>query len=1073
MKIVLLHLSDLHIHNQNTTILSRVEKICATLNDLLPNTAGVFIAVTGDIAYSGSAEEYRHAKIFFNSLIACIRSKTSADFLIYPIFVPGNHDGEFKNPNGARSTLVQSIQNGHSAIQIDDSIIQICTAPQKNFFEFENEFESGHLTSSDQLWKQHDVTLAGKTISFSAINASWLSTVPENQGKLVFPISNYQDKIKCKSDLRIALIHHPLNWYSQSSYHPLRELCRSHFHIVMSGHEHVSTTSLVTDIELGDSVLMLEAGALCSHDANESSKFSVITLDLDAERFAKVDFQWSSGRYIPAQGEAIWDSFISVPKKKNDRFIMTDEIKEFLEDIGANFTHQSKEKITLSDIYVYPDLQDLDARSSGSETVNAQVLGTQIHKIRKAIVRGDEQYGKTSLLHHLYNKYSNSGYVPLLLNGKDFLNATEEQVRRRIHSAVSSQYGENSVNEFAQLESTSKILLVDDLDRDGAHPNEIAKALDFISRNFEFAIITVGERFEVTELSSTKAAEATVAFNVFRLLGFGFKLRGELIKKWFAIGSEYSPIDLQNHLHDAETIINSVIGKGLVPTTAFNIQVLLQSLEVGAKGTLANAGMAQYYEFLIRKSLIRARLKGHDFDEIFSYLAHLAWFFYEKKTSTLDENSLRGFNSYFSNEIQTTEFVERMEFLIKCRVLYRTGDAYSFRYPYIKYFFVAKHIANNLEDNPVMQDLVKNACQHLYLKENANIVLFLTHHAPNKWIILEVSKVLKQLLSSIQPFDIKRDTSVLNSWVSKAANLIVDTSNIENNRSEQRALEDRSSALPEVEHKNQVESLGNLDFISQLNLLFKTCEILGQILKNKYGSLDKALKQELMKELFDGPLRGINFFLSYLNESPEALIEAIGRNFMEKKPGLKEEEAKRIAQNLIFLTLSSFADGVLSRQGEIIGSPKLKEAIDTVANEESKPTNKLIAIAAQLSYPGNAPISYVEAFADKMKDNVFGLRLLQGVVARHLYMFELAFDQRQRLASAANISVREQTSIAFRSQEKKHLPGKKYKPNKSKGLLGRLHHAFYAQNQEAIEKTLAKEDKVKKLPNLVEVKKDE
>ncbi|AKZ28234.1 hypothetical protein ACH51_17740 (plasmid) [Ralstonia solanacearum] len=189
-------------------------------------------------------------------------------------------------------------------------------------------------------------------------------------------------------------------------------------------------------------------------------------------------------------------------------------------------------------------------------------------------------------------------------------------------------------------------------------------------------------------------------------------------------------------------------------------------------------------------------------------------------------------------------------------MLAKTGTSYSFRYEYIRYFFAAKYIADNIEDKPELRDMVLHACKHLYLKDNANIVLFLTHHSASKWIIREVAAVLAKLIADATPFDLHRDTLVLNKWVTQRARLLVDASNVEANRASQRQRADEASMLPEYEPDEEVASLDDLDQVAQLNLLFKTSEILGQILKNRYGSLDKSFKRELVRELFAGPLRG-------------------------------------------------------------------------------------------------------------------------------------------------------------------------------------------------------------------------
>jgi len=493
--------------------------------------------------------------------------------------------------------------------------------------------------------------------------------------------------------------------------------------------------------------------------------------------------------------------------------------------------------------------------------------------------------------------------------------------------------------------------------------------------------------------------------------------------------------------------------------------VLLQSLEVSAKGALANAGMAQYYEFLIRKSLLKAKLKSEQLDEIFSYLSNLAWHFHTNKTDILDEMDISNFNKEFSSNILNTEFLERMEFLIQCRVLTKTGNTYSFLYPYIKYFFSAKYIADNLEENESLREIVLHACRHLYLKENANIILFLTHHTSAKWIIREVSSVLSQLVQHTLPLDIKRDTAVLNGWVTKTARLIVDASDVENNRVQQRNRDDEVSKIPEKEPKEELASISDLDYVSQLNLLFKTSEILGQILKNRYGSLDKKFKHELMGELFNGPLRGINFFLRIINEAPEAMMEEISSKICLKLPSLKKIDADKLAQKFIFQSVGTMADGLLARQGEIIGSPKLRETIGHVCQqaelEEAKKngTYKLVSIAAQLSYPGSPPIAAIEEYAAIIKDNVFGSRLLQGVVARHLYMFSLPYNERQRLADAGGVSVSAQNSIALRSAEVKKLPGRTHKPTHSKNLVSRLQDFYLLKNKDVTERVLKQPQK--------------
>ncbi|MDR5743602.1 metallophosphoesterase [Caballeronia sp. LZ029] len=1052
MKIAVLHLSDIHIQVGKSQILDRWEKICSTANNLLPDVRAVFVVVTGDIAYGGSEAEYRLAEGFFNSLLDCIRNRVASGTIVYMVTVPGNHDGLFKQKSAARKAIIESVIAGGD---IDESVIEACVEPQKHYFEFCERFSSEYVTYHDSLWTQHEVEIDEYIISFSAINASWLSQVPETPGKLEFPVKRYFGQAKGHASVRIALMHHPLNWYAQNTYHPLRELCRSQYQVVMSGHEHAASASTVSDMQFGES-LNLEAAALDPHEADGVSSFSVVKLDLEKQLFAKVDFAWDGQRYMPTDGDGIWDSFVPLPPKRNDGFALSDETKAKLEDVGATFTHPSKERIALSDIFVYPDLHELSAvELDVPKTVSAEILAKQINKIEKALVRGGDQFGKTALLHSLYNAYFNAGYVPLLVTGRDLLSETAERLERMLHGAIEAQYGAGTAIRYAQLERTSKVLLVDDLDRTSHKPEALAKALDYVDRHFQHAVVSVSERFDIAEISSARAAEVGSRFSQYRLLGFGYKLRSALIRRWLALGDMYSPADLQARVHDAESIIDAVIGKGLVPTTAFNVLVLLQSLEVSAKGSLANSGMAEYYEFLIRRSLLEAKLRGEELDEVFSYLANLAWLFHSKGVKNLDEIDLEKFNTDFSDRIHRTDLAARLELLTRCRVLARVGSSYSFRYEYIRYFFAAKFIADNIEETPALREMVLNACKHLYLRDNANIVLFLTHHSASKWIIREVAGVLAKLVADVTPFDLQRDTLVLNKWVTQRAKVIVDASNVEANRTAQREREDEASRLPEQEPEEEVDSIEELDQVAQLNLLFKTSEILGQILKNRYGSLDKSFKRDLVRELFAGPLRGINKFLSLVNQAPEALMEDVSAKLRDRLPKLTKEDADKHAQRLIFYSLGLFAEGLLARQGEVVGSPKLKETIEQVAREAGEETFNLVSVAAQLSYPGHVPMAAIEQLAKSVKTNVFGHKLLQGIVARHMYMFALPIDERQRLAQAVGVDLRTQLANEVRTDVKK-LPAQGRQPSNARNLLGRLHKSFLLRNEQTIEGVLDK-----------------
>jgi 3',5'-cyclic AMP phosphodiesterase CpdA len=91
-EITILHLSDIHFkkrkEEENKTFRQDVQRklIEAVKAHVKEHENLDFVAVTGDIAFSGKKNEYDKALEFFNSLKAVLPGK--AEFLV----VPGNHD---------------------------------------------------------------------------------------------------------------------------------------------------------------------------------------------------------------------------------------------------------------------------------------------------------------------------------------------------------------------------------------------------------------------------------------------------------------------------------------------------------------------------------------------------------------------------------------------------------------------------------------------------------------------------------------------------------------------------------------------------------------------------------------------------------------------------------------------------------------------------------------------------------------------------------------------------------------------------------------------------------------------
>jgi len=1042
MNIILLHLSDSHIKN-NCQILSRHSAIAATLRPLLSLTRRVLVVYTGDIVNSGKMDEFVMASTFLTNLMEDISKDFSGPIEI--ITVPGNHDGDFKNSKTTRTRLINGIRSEQNP-QIDSDFICECTEPLENYYKFNDSLGASGKTFSDKLWAEYRYIIGEKALRFSAMNASWISTVPESKAELIFPIEHYASHQEDSASINILLMHHPLNWYAQASYHPLREMVKAHYQLVMSGHEHTAATNIIADQEQQSSVYF-EASAL---ENGELSSFSVLLLDLNSETVAQETFSWNGELYQPENGTAVWDRIIQIPKCRHPKgFHLTERAKAWLESLDATFTHPMQEVIQLSDVFVYPDLQELNGNSDGPESISASELLLPKEKNKKVLIYGDEQYGKTSLLKHLVAQYLNSAQKPIMFDAKDAA-GNPEQFRRVIDRVVTEQYGESSTVKYAQGPIEEKIALVDNLEEIGARGDVLARVMRNLEGQFGHIIITANERYEVSVMSSKESVAALSNFSEYRMQGFGYKLRHDLVRRWYQIGNQLCEESYEAKVQAADQTINGVLSKGLVPMTAFNTLVLLQTVEVNERGSLANAGTAQYYEYMFRHSLTAAKVRADEFDEIQSYLVYLAWEFFKHRQKTISTDAILQFNHWFSEKIHPTEPLVRLKLLEDTKILTRRNGGYGFAYPYLEYFFVAKYLATHCEDQPELKETIKRLCRHIYLKENANIVLFLTHHIHHNWVVQEIADLLSAILSEIPMLRLEDDAAVLNTWVSENAKILVDTTNVVKNNRDARESNDKAAKLPENLPDHEVSSIGELDKFTQLNLLFKTSEILGQVLKGRYGSIVKEVKTDLVRRLFDAPLRGVNFFNSIINTAPEAVLLEVTSRLQKNFPTIARDKVDRVAKRFLFSTIGAVADAFISRQGEIIGSPKLTQIIDHVTQADGGLSYQIVSVASKLSYPGTPPIDQIKDLAVTIEKNYFGYKLLQGLVARHLYMFYLPHGDKTRLAAAVGIDVRTQRDIEMKSQTTKKLPSQTNQKHPA-GLFLRLQNSFLLNNKASIE----------------------
>ncbi|MGI3746208.1 MAG: metallophosphoesterase [Janthinobacterium lividum] len=1020
MKLGVLHLSDIHFRHADDPALSFGECIAKACYSTAHQSDEFLIIITGDIAFGGQEVEYNHAQKLLATISAKIEGEINKPVNIF--LAPGNHDCILKPEDEIRTLTIKNVMDA-PAKPISEQVINKCTDAQVNYFKFENQIRRLEPVFEDRLWKEFELVVGEGVVRISSINAAWMSKIHEVAGTLVYPIESYYAHLEAPCTLRLALIHHPLNWYCQASYHPMRRALKAHCNVILSGHEHSIGSEVIADVN--GNTLMLEAPALQPHEGDLEPQFNCLLFETNEK--VVYESRYKATDSFPIQlGSELTHSFDISPKCAKLNRIHPDFIK-ILMDPGGNFTHPTRGELSAEEIFVYPQLEENDAELEKKTLYGDEILA-EWGQGKKILILSDDEGGKTFLLRKYFRDIHEQGGLPLYIKSEEIGSVTERDIDKLIELVASQQY--SNVADLTYAERSRKVVLIDDMDRIKGGLKVQERLLEILQKRFITVILTASSRFILSELVGGDVSKHLIEYDSYKIKPFGHLLRNALIRKWCMLGDVKTMVDFDRKVYGAETLVNGILGKSIVPAKPVYLLIFLQSKEQNEQGELQNSSFSYYYQYLLTKSLKEAGYRNDEFDEMYSYLSQMAWYFKQKDSKELSTAELRLFNEKFSAEYTSVDFDQRIGLLHQAKIIAKSGDYYRFTYAYIYYYLVGKYLSDNLHEEDV-RNAVEKYCEQLHLRENANIIMFLTHHSSDPRVMNKISTTLDSCFSENEPLHLNGDMAAINSLVESAAKLVIKdldvTENQNNSKKHQDKMESGQSGEEESEDRSAESSKSDnsestnalLSISSDINLTAKTSEILANIIKNYYGSIRKDKKQKYVASIFDSSLRTLSRLFSEILEQPERFVAELEKELADRFPKMSEQErtsqAKKFAFQLVGLITTSF----IARTGNLVSSDKIREDVTKTVSDNAGNAYRLIEIASCLTQPGNIPFESLDKLSRDLKNNTFAFTILQSLVYYHLHMFHTSDKDKQRLSTIAQISIQQSRAIDHRSRKSK------------------------------------------------------
>ena len=437
-EINILHLSDIHFkrdkHDDNPTFRRDVQnKMVAAIRDHLKDHAPPdFVAVTGDIAFSGKNPEYDEALIFFEDLKKSLPGETI--FLV----VPGNHDVD-RNKIDDFFSIQDHIINAKNNNLMDkflENKKKIKDSINVKFIQFRKFLEKVnndlYEAKDDYFWVKN---FDKKNVSFLGLNSSWACEGDNDQTNIALGYPQVMDALgKSKIDNRILLMHHPMSgWFHEMDHRRWNGEVAANCGLILHGHEHFDTSGLVTTPSA--SYICLGSNSCYTLEPNSYIGFQFIQADFQSGGLAvrvwpyimdlteKVEFFPNTRRWKGQKDKPYFDfnTFTHIPPieaaGETPLLEIPEEYKSWLEEFHSNMDIEQLARrgeaitISLPEVYIHletknpffkpeKDIADREGEEGEKEphTIDIETL---IGRVNCIMLRGGAGTGKTTLVKHL------------------------------------------------------------------------------------------------------------------------------------------------------------------------------------------------------------------------------------------------------------------------------------------------------------------------------------------------------------------------------------------------------------------------------------------------------------------------------------------------------------------------------------------------------------------------------------------------------------------------------------------------------------------------------------------------
>lgn len=707
----IVHLSDLHWSSKKQA--DRQIVIDALLRDLKTQKANGEIApdaviFSGDLA--GSGDNAADLLDGYNAL--CVPVLEILGLGNDRLFIaPGNHDiarEKVRTAQYVESGLQATLKSVDSVNDFVDNLISgsmthlPAVERMNNYYQFVDKITPADDTPSTLL-RCYSRKIGAVNLGVACFDTAWRATGEPNdvdRNRLLIGERNIDLAIETlsKCDIRVAVMHHPLEWLAEFDEYAVASRLSAHFDIICCGHTHRTIPQTRTTAQ-GTAILSQTGSIYASR--KWFNGYHIIQVDAaKGECCFRVRTYYDSPRRefdsavnIVTTGQICYPY---TPSNKGNGIQIVEgvlrEIRPAIRQSAADHMNMiGADTADITDVkegFVAPPLSVRSESDAGEESEGApqeeEVKPEDLLRERdNYLITGGRESGKSSLLHYLAVLAAEGNCdkprIPVILNCSA-LKTGLYNLKRGVGAYLGGFSQGANFDEF--LEQGKFLFLVDDLSS-AAQAESIKKYIETYPDNRWLCI----DRFRVG--SMRRRAESAEILSTFREVTIGSLPRRSIR----AMARRWSPVLGQSDDHVFETVMGQ-IKRDALPRTGYIVTLLLWAMQQETEFDRINEAvlLSNVVDHLLGKADFTQATRG-TFDprskEI--VLEQLATFLHEKK-GVADVDATTAFLvDLFRSKRLPFKALDVISELVKCGILDRSNDDIFFKYKcFQEYFFASR-----------------------------------------------------------------------------------------------------------------------------------------------------------------------------------------------------------------------------------------------------------------------------------------------------------------------------------------------------------------------------------------------